>query len=68
MLAGYSDACLRRVWQYQEFSQWLSDIFHDSATDSFHGRLVQARLRRLLKSETAATAFAEICIGKHADF
>lgn len=27
-LAGYSTACLPRVWQYQEFSQWLSDIFH----------------------------------------
>lgn len=23
-LAGYSQACLRRVWDYQEFSQWLS--------------------------------------------
>jgi p-hydroxybenzoate 3-monooxygenase len=54
--------------QDQEFSQWLSDIFHASATDSFHTRLAQARLRRLLKSKTAAAAFAEIYIGKHADF
>jgi hypothetical protein len=29
---------------------------------------VQARLRRLLGSETAATTFAEIYIGKQADF
>jgi p-hydroxybenzoate 3-monooxygenase len=34
----------------------------------FHRRLAQARLRRLLKSKTAATAFAEIYIGKYADF
>lgn len=71
-LAEYSDACLGRVWQYQEFSQWLSDIFHASTTDSalnpFYTRLAQARLRRLLRSKTAATAFAEIYVGKHADF
>jgi p-hydroxybenzoate 3-monooxygenase len=73
-LAGYSDACLGRVWQYQEFSQWLSDVLHgsgsgsDSATDPFRRRLAQARLRRLLKSETAVAAFAELYIGKHADF
>jgi p-hydroxybenzoate 3-monooxygenase len=71
-LAGYSDACLRRVWQYQEFSQWLSEIFHGYAAGSpanlFHTRLAQARLRRLLKSRTAATAFADLYVGKHADF
>jgi p-hydroxybenzoate 3-monooxygenase len=71
-LAGYSDACLGRVWQYQEFSQWLSEIFHGHAADTpanlFHTRLAQARLRRLLKSKTAATAFADLYIGKNADF
>ncbi|MFB9835277.1 4-hydroxybenzoate 3-monooxygenase [Actinoallomurus acaciae] len=71
-LAGYSDACLRRVWQYQEFSQWLSEIFHGygagSPANLFHTRLAQARLRRLLKSKAAATAFADMYVGKHADF
>jgi 2-polyprenyl-6-methoxyphenol hydroxylase-like FAD-dependent oxidoreductase len=45
-LAGYSAACLPLVWQYQEFSLWLSEIFHHSA----------------------AAAFAELYIGKNADF
>jgi p-hydroxybenzoate 3-monooxygenase len=71
-LAGYSDTCLARVWQYQEFSQWLSEIFHgptvDAAADPFQTRLTEARLRRLLKSKTAAAAFADIYTGKHADF
>jgi p-hydroxybenzoate 3-monooxygenase len=70
-LAGYSDACLGRVWQYQEFSQWLSEIFHGSAessADPFRARLVQARLRRLLGSTAAAAAAAEIYIGKVAEF
>jgi p-hydroxybenzoate 3-monooxygenase len=71
-LAGYSEACLARVWQYQEFSQWLSDIFHSSTvdppSDPFRARLAQARLRRILRSPAAATAFSEIYIGKSADF
>jgi p-hydroxybenzoate 3-monooxygenase len=66
-LDGYSDACLARVWQFQEFSQWLSDVFHGSA-DPFMAGLAQARLRRLLGSRAAAVAFAEIFIGKDADF
>lgn len=71
-LARYSDTCLARVWQYQEFSQWLSDIFHSSTVDPpadpFRARLAQARLRRLLGSPAAAAAFSEIYIGKAADF
>lgn len=69
-LAGYSDACLPLVWQYQEFSQWLSDIFHHTAaTDEnpFQARIAEARMRRLLGSPAAAAAFAELYIGKDAD-
>ncbi|WP_372665509.1 4-hydroxybenzoate 3-monooxygenase [Amycolatopsis kentuckyensis] len=69
-LAGYSDACLPLVWQYQEFSQWLSDIFHHTAaTDEnpFAARIAEARMRRLLGSPAAAAAFAELYIGKNAD-
>ncbi len=70
-LAGYSDACLPRVWQYQEFSLWLSDIFHNPAAEHgnpFLARIAAARMRRLLGSPAAAAAFAEIYIGKRADF
>jgi p-hydroxybenzoate 3-monooxygenase len=70
-LAGYSAACLPRVWQYQEFSLWLSDIFHHAAVEGgnpFFARLAEARMRRLLGSPAVATAFAERYIGKHADF
>ncbi|ALG11259.1 4-hydroxybenzoate 3-monooxygenase [Kibdelosporangium phytohabitans] len=66
-LDGYSAACLGRVWQYQEFSLWLSDLFHGSR-DPFTHQLIQARLRRLLNSRKAAESFAEIYIGQHADF
>ena len=71
VLAGYSDACLPRVWQYQEFSLWLSDIFHHTAMpgeNPFMAKIAEARMRRLLGSPAVAAAFAEIYIGKHADF
>ncbi|GAA4829370.1 4-hydroxybenzoate 3-monooxygenase [Saccharopolyspora rosea] len=68
-LAGYSDDCLQMVWQYQEFSQWLSDIFHGCPpTDPFRAELARARLRRLLGSRAAATAFAELYTGRRASF
>lgn len=71
-LAGYSAACLARVWQYQEFTHWLSEIFHGSTSndegETFRSRLAQARLRRILGSPTAAHAFAEMYLGVQADF
>lgn len=71
-LTRYSEMCLPRVWQYQEFSQWLSDIFHsqtaDPPPDEFRAKLAQARLRRLLGSPAAAASFAELYVGKAADF
>lgn len=67
-LAGYSRTALRRVWQYQEFSQWFSEILHAPATEPFRARMAEARLRRLLGSRAAATAFCELYIGKDADW
>ncbi|GAA1883719.1 4-hydroxybenzoate 3-monooxygenase [Streptantibioticus ferralitis] len=64
-LAGYSADCLRRVWQYQEFSQWFADVLHGAThADPFHARMAEARLQRLLSSPAAATAFCELYIGK----
>ncbi|WP_053667143.1 4-hydroxybenzoate 3-monooxygenase [Streptomyces sp. MMG1121] len=63
-LDGYSAACLRRVWDYQEFSQWLSDVYHGLASgDPFRAGTTLARLRRLFSSPAAAAAFAEQYLG-----
>ncbi|MFF4749794.1 4-hydroxybenzoate 3-monooxygenase [Streptomyces sp. NPDC002514] len=68
-LAGYSAACLRRVWDYQEFSEWLSGIYHGTASgDPYHAGTALARLRRLFTSPAAATAFAEQYLGAAAAF
>ncbi|WP_432095711.1 4-hydroxybenzoate 3-monooxygenase [Streptomyces sp. bgisy100] len=69
-LTGYSAASLRRVWQYQEFSQWFSELLHGptagaGAADPFRAGVAGARLRRLLDSPAAAAAFAELYIGQY---
>ncbi|MGW7257957.1 4-hydroxybenzoate 3-monooxygenase [Streptomyces sp. NPDC054834] len=68
-LDGYSAACLRRVWDYQEFSQWLSDIYHGAASgDPYRAGTTMARLRRLFTSPAAAAAFAEQYLGTAARY
>ncbi|MFI9823462.1 4-hydroxybenzoate 3-monooxygenase [Streptomyces sp. NPDC052013] len=68
-LAEYEQACLRRVWDYQEFSQWLSELYHGSAAgDPFRAGTTLARLRRLFTSRTAAAAFAEQYLGTAARY
>ncbi|MFE2373068.1 4-hydroxybenzoate 3-monooxygenase [Streptomyces sp. NPDC059398] len=64
-LAGYSDAALERVWQYQEFSQWFSDVLHGASSgDRFRAGTARARLRRLLASGLDARAFAGLYMGE----
>jgi p-hydroxybenzoate 3-monooxygenase len=66
-LDGYSAACLGRVWDYQEFSQWLSEVYHGTSSgDAYLAGTTQARMRRLFTSPAAATAFAEQYLGKSA--
>lgn len=68
-LAGYSEASLRRVWDYQEFSQWLSDIYHGASSGDPHlAGTTLARLRRLFTQPAAALAFAEQYLGSAAAF
>lgn len=67
-LREYSTAALRRVWHYQEFSQWLSELYHGpSSGDPFRAGAASARLHRILGSPAAATTFAELFLGKETD-
>ncbi|MGW0905275.1 4-hydroxybenzoate 3-monooxygenase [Streptomyces sp. NPDC002853] len=67
-LSAYSESCLPKVWQYQEFSRWLSELLHGASSgDPFQAGIATARLRRILGSPAAAAAFAELYIGKSAD-
>ncbi|MCX5241365.1 4-hydroxybenzoate 3-monooxygenase [Streptomyces prunicolor] len=64
-LGGYSEACLSRVWDYQEFSQWLSEVYHGTSSgDPYRAGTTLARLRRVFASPSAGLAFAESYLGK----
>ncbi|SEC47533.1 p-hydroxybenzoate 3-monooxygenase [Streptomyces sp. 3213] len=66
-LRTYSERCLRRVWNDQEFSHWMTGMLHDAgdATDSgpFRRGLARARLDRLFTAPGAARAFSELMTG-----
>ncbi|KPI18739.1 4-hydroxybenzoate 3-monooxygenase [Actinobacteria bacterium OK074] len=63
-LRGYAGACLQRVWEYQEFSQWFCELLHGpSSGDAFRAGMAASRIRRLFDSPAAASAFAEAYIG-----
>ncbi|MFB7088348.1 4-hydroxybenzoate 3-monooxygenase [Streptomyces sp. NPDC056296] len=63
-LSGYSATCLARVWDYQEFSEWLAEMYHGTASgDPYRAGAALARLRRLFDSPVAAAAFAEQYLG-----
>ncbi|MEU9448766.1 4-hydroxybenzoate 3-monooxygenase [Streptomyces sp. NPDC048277] len=70
-LRTYSQRCLRRVWNDQEFSDWLTRTVHDAGDDtrsgSFQRNLARARLDRLFTSPAAAQAFAELMTGMDPD-
>lgn len=63
-LSGYSRACLERAWDYQEFSEWLAELYHGTASgDPCRAGAALARLRRLFSSPAAAKEFAEQYLG-----
>lgn len=64
-LRAYSDVCLRRTWDYQEFSRWFTEMTHDAGThaDPFRRRLAKARFDRLFRNEAAAAHFADMMAG-----
>ncbi|WP_043621662.1 4-hydroxybenzoate 3-monooxygenase [Nonomuraea candida] len=66
-LAAYSATCLKRVWNHQEFSRWLTEMMHEAGDDTvagpFRRELARARLERLFSSEAAARAFADLMAG-----
>ncbi|WP_344900079.1 4-hydroxybenzoate 3-monooxygenase [Actinomadura meridiana] len=66
-LDAYSATCLERVWNYQEYSRWLTEMVHESGdvtlAGTFRRQLARARLDRLFTSDPAARAFADLMAG-----
>lgn len=66
-LRSYSATCLRRTWNFQEFSRWMTEMLHDAGDPAtagpFRRELARARLDRLFTSATAAAGFADMMAG-----
>jgi p-hydroxybenzoate 3-monooxygenase len=66
-LAGYSAACLARVWRAEHFSHWMTSMLHRLGDDPFEQRLQLSQLRYVVNSEAPARALAENYVGIAAD-
>ncbi len=58
-LDAYSRAALRRVWQTQDFSNYMTHLLHDLGGEPFERRLQLARIEHLARSQAAARTLAE---------
>ena len=64
VLAGYSAACLRRVWRAEHFSWWMTSMLHRlPGDDRFDRELQLSQLRYVVGSHSAATSLAENYVG-----
>jgi p-hydroxybenzoate 3-monooxygenase len=64
LLARYSQVCLRRVWQAQRFSWWMTTLLHrpDDAS-AFDLRRQEAELEYVASSLAASRSLAENYVG-----
>ena len=63
-LQRYTETVLRRIWQVQHFSWWMTsmlDRFSDATEDELHRQLDELEL--LVNSRSAATTLAENYVG-----
>jgi p-hydroxybenzoate 3-monooxygenase len=64
LLDQYSQTCLRRVWQVQRFSWWMTSLLHRFEGETeFDRRRQLAELDYLTQSRAAVTTLAENYVG-----
>ena len=66
-LDSYSEIALRRVWQAQDFSNYMTQLLHDLGEGPFQRRLQIARLDHLARSQASARSLAENYVGLPAE-
>jgi p-hydroxybenzoate 3-monooxygenase len=67
LLDGYSETCLRHVWNYQAFATWITETMHNAGDAShageFRKQVARAELERQFTSPTANRLFGELAAG-----
>ncbi|MBK8253567.1 MAG: 4-hydroxybenzoate 3-monooxygenase [Polyangiaceae bacterium] len=60
----YSDTCLRRVWNVQQFACWMTQMLHRfDPNDEFEHRTRLSELEHLMTCREASTSFARRYLG-----
>ncbi len=63
-LDAYSGRCLRRIWQAERFSWWMTNLLHNFPEQgAFGSKMQMAELEQLVNSKAAATVLAENYVG-----
>jgi len=63
-LDQYSETCMRRMWQVQRFSWWMTSMLHRFGDENeFQHRVQLAELDYVTSSRAAATTLAENYVG-----
>ncbi len=64
LLEAYSATCLRRIWNAERFSWWMTSLLHRFPhRNPFEDRIQRAELRYVLGSRAACTTLAENYVG-----
>ncbi|NEW74575.1 4-hydroxybenzoate 3-monooxygenase [Streptomyces rhizosphaericus] len=67
LLTGYSETCLRHVWNYQAYAAWITELMHNAGDASYEGefrkQIARAELERQFTSPTAKRLFGELAAG-----
>lgn len=71
LLTGYSETCLRHVWNYQAYATWITELIHNAGDASHEGefrkQIARAELERQFNSPTANRLFGELAAGVNED-
>ncbi|MGY5035395.1 FAD-dependent monooxygenase [Streptomyces sp. 900116325] len=67
LLDNYSDECLSRIWNYQTFAAWITELMHSAGDASHEGefrkQIARAELQRQFTSPAANQLFSELTSG-----
>ncbi|MGN1056199.1 MAG: 4-hydroxybenzoate 3-monooxygenase [Comamonas sp.] len=60
----YSERCLRRIWNAERFSWWMTSLMHNFPdSDGFSTKIQEAELGYIVNSKAGSTSLAENYVG-----
>ena len=61
---AYSERCLRRIWNAERFSWWMTSLMHRFPdSDAFDVKIQEAELGYIVRSQAGSTSLAENYVG-----